>query len=145
MTLPRVNGPVYLDTSVLAHALLGTDPRAAEWFVSASAGTPLMSSTLLRLETTRLLRREGLDPFLAEPHLQRIALISINDQTLRLAGTFIPHIKTLDSIHLATLLLADPNATLATHDGTMASVARELGIGVVDPLAVRRQRPHPGA
>jgi predicted nucleic acid-binding protein len=126
---------LYLDTSVLAHALLGTDFAASQWFASVAGATDLMSSNLLRLETTRLLRREALDPALAEPYLQRIVLVSVNDQTLRLAGTFIPHIKTLDSIHLATLLLADPDATLATHDGVMGGVARQLGITVLDPLA----------
>ncbi len=128
--------PYYIDTSLLAHALLGTDPTAAGWFASTVARSQFMSSTLLRLECTRLLRREGLDHSLAEPYLQRIALVSINDHTLRLAGTIMPHIKTLDSIHLATLLLVDPDAVLATHDAAMARVARELGLSVEDPLAV---------
>lgn len=130
-----MTAPVYLDTSVLAHALLGADPMAAEWFASVSVTNEVMSSTLLRLEATRLLRRESLDPALAEPYLQRVALVSINDQTLRIAGTFTPHIKTLDSIHLATLLLTDPEATLITHDVTMGRLAQELGISFYDPLA----------
>jgi predicted nucleic acid-binding protein len=129
-----VTGLFYIDTSVLAHAVLGTDPAAANWFRAASVNADLMASSLLRLEITRLLRRESLDLSLAEPHLQRVALISISDQTLRLAGTFISHIKTLDSIHLATLLLADSNATLATHDMAVAQAARTLGIAVHDPL-----------
>ncbi|MDR1152538.1 MAG: PIN domain-containing protein [Bifidobacteriaceae bacterium] len=134
MNPPPAIPPIYLDTSVLAHAMLGTDPAAA-WFAAVSTDRDLMSSTLLRLETTRLLRRESLSPSLAEPYLRRVALVSINDHTLHVAGTLMPHIKTLDSIHLATLLLADPDATLATHDATMASVARGLGIDIVDPLA----------
>ncbi|MDR1118446.1 MAG: PIN domain-containing protein [Bifidobacteriaceae bacterium] len=127
--------PVYVDTSVLGHALLGTDPTAAKWFAAASSQTVLMSSTLLRLEATRLLRRESLDPGLAEPYLQRIALVSIDDRALRLAATFTPHIKTLDSIHVATLLLTEPDATLVTHDAAMRDAARHLGIDVIDPLA----------
>ena len=124
----------YLDTSVLAYVILGTDPTASAWFASASAEQDIISSTLLRLEITRLLRRESLDPAVAEPYLQRIAMVSINDQLLRLAGTFVPHVKTLDSIHLATLVLADADATLATHDTTMSRVARQLGIKCHDPL-----------
>jgi predicted nucleic acid-binding protein len=130
-----VTAPVYLDASVLGHALLGTDPAAAEWFASTCAERDLMSSTLLRLQATRLLRRESLDPAIAEPYLQRIAFVSIDDGALRLAGTFTHRLKTLDSIHLATLLLADPDATLATHDSAMAGAARELGIRVMDPVA----------
>jgi predicted nucleic acid-binding protein len=97
-----------------------------------------MSSTLLRLETVRVLRHESLDIGRAEPYLQRVSLVSISDQILLIAGTFTPHIKTLDAIHLATLLFVDPTATLITHDTTMARVAKELGMGVHDPLAQER-------
>jgi len=125
---------IYLDTSVLAHALLGTHTTVVDWFASASDSDVIMSSTLLRLEATRLLRRESLEPALAEPFLQRISLVSIDDQTLRVAGTFVPHVKTLDSIHLATLMLVEPDATLATHDAVMSRAARDIGITTFDPL-----------
>ena len=125
---------IYLDTSVLAHAILGTDTTALKWFTSASVQDTIISSTLLRLEISRLLRRESLDPSLADPHMERIALVSINDQILRFAGTFVPHINTLHSIHVATLLYADPEANLATHDITMLQAARNLGITSFDPL-----------
>jgi predicted nucleic acid-binding protein len=125
----------YVDASVLLHAILGTDTRAHTWFRQASRAATLASSTLLRLETIRVLRRDGQDPALAEPFLQRIALISIDDRTLQLAATFADHIKTLDAIHLATLLLTDPSLTLVTHDRTMAHVAAGLGLATCDPLS----------
>ncbi|MDR1807959.1 MAG: PIN domain-containing protein [Propionibacteriaceae bacterium] len=126
----------YLDTSVLVHAILGTDRRAHDWFAATSAQEPLVSSQLLRLEVTRVLRRENLDAAdAAEPYLRRIALVSIDDATLAAAAAIPEHLKTLDSIHLATLLRTDPTATLVTHDNLLATVAAAHGVTTFDPLA----------
>jgi predicted nucleic acid-binding protein len=126
---------IYLDTSVLLHAILGTDATAYRWFADVCEQERLVSSRLLRLEIERVMHREALDANkVAEPFLQRIALISIDDAILAAAGTIPEHIKTLDSIHLATLLRSDPEMKLATHDRNMIRVAASLGIKVIDPL-----------
>lgn len=127
----------YLDASVALHALLpGGDPRARRWLDETRlAGEDVYSSTLLRLELTRVLRRERLDLDLARPVLDRLNLVSIDDGVLRFAAAIEPHIKSLDAIHLATCLLLGSGVTVATHDSTMRDVAQQLGLDVVDPLA----------
>lgn len=51
-----------VDTSVVAHALLGASADAVGWpkTVSADPDVSLVSSRLIRTELTRVLRREGL-------------------------------------------------------------------------------------
>ena len=129
----------YLDASVVLHLILpGDDRRAAAWFatVVSSGGQPY-SSVLLRLEVIRVLRREGLDPGRAQPTLERISLVSIDDGVLRFAAAIQPHVKSLDAINLATCALLGSRITLATHDQTMSQVARELGLDTTDPLLSR--------
>lgn len=84
----------YLDASVALHALLpGGDPRARRWLDETRlAGEDVYSSTLLRLELTRVLRRERLDLDLARPVLDRLNLVSIDDGVLRFAAAIEPHI-----------------------------------------------------
>ncbi len=127
----------YIDSSVALHALLpGGDLRARDWLDSAlDAGDEVFSSTLLHLELTRVLRREGLDVSMARPVLDRINLASIDDGILRFAAAIEPHIKSLDAIHLATCALLGSRICVVTHDATMAGVAVGLGLDTMDPLA----------
>ncbi len=126
----------YIDASVALHAILpGGDLRARHWLDSAAdAGDEVFSSTLLHLELTRVLRREGLDVSLARPLLDRINLLSIDDGILRFAAAIEPHVKSLDAIHLATCALLGSGVSVATHDDTMARVAETLGLDTNDPL-----------
>lgn len=128
----------YLDSSVAVHAVLpGGDPRARAWLVSTSAvANAVCSSSLLRLEMVRVLRRERMDTVWARLVTDRVDLISIDDGVLRFAESIEPHIKSLDAIHLATCALLAGDTTLVTHDALMASVAANQGFDVHDPLAV---------
>ena len=45
-----------------------------------------------------------------------------------------PHIKSLDAIHLGTVLDTGLDATVVTHDTTMAHVVSQLGYTVLDPV-----------
>lgn len=127
----------YLDASVALHAVLpGGDQRARTWLDSVRAnGDEVFSSTLLHLELTRVLRREHVDPRLAQPVLERIHQVSIDDGVLRFAAAIEPHLKSLDAIHLATCSLLGTGVTVATHDANMADVAISLGLDVLDPVA----------
>jgi len=127
----------YVDTSVVLHATLPWgDSRAAAWLDRVRAeGDAVFSSALLELELVRALRRERLDPSLAQPVVRRINLVSIDDGVLRFAAAIEPHIKSLDAIHLATCALLGTGVSLATHDANMAIVARSLGLDAFDPLA----------
>lgn len=127
----------YIDASIALHALLpGGDRRARRWLDAVThAGDEVFSSTLLHLELTRVLRREGLDVSMARPVLDRINLVSIDDGILRFAASIEAHIKSLDAIHLATCALLGSGIGVVTHDDGMARVAASLGLDVMDPLA----------
>ena len=51
------------------------------------------------------------------------------------AEAIVPHVKTLDAIHLASLLHTGLDATIVTHDANMRAVAEVLGYPTVDPVA----------
>ena len=127
----------YIDASIALHALLpGGDLRARDWLDSViEAGDEVFSSTLLHLELTRVLRREGLDVLMARPVLDRINLVSIDDGILRFAAAIETHIKLLDAIHLATCALLESRISVVTHDANMALLAVGLGLETMDPLA----------
>ncbi len=129
----------YLDASVALYAILPVgESRVPAWldFVGAG-GEQLLSSTLLELELTRTLRREGLDPSRARSVLKRLDLVSIDDGILRVAAAIETPIKSLDAIHLATCSVLGSGVTLVTHDAKMAMAAASLGIDAFDPLSAR--------
>jgi predicted nucleic acid-binding protein len=128
--------PIYLDSSVALHAILsGPDAPAARWLADAwSSGAEVLSSRLLRLEVVRVLRREDLDLDVARPLLDRVSLISLDDEIVRIAEAIEPHEKSLDALHLATCLLLAPDVLVATHDRGLRRAADELGLHTVDPV-----------
>ncbi len=127
----------YLDSSVAVHAVLPAgDPRVGAWLESMSAqANTVCSSSLLRLEMVRVLRRERMDPAWACLVTDRVDLISIDDGVLRFAETIEHHVKSLDAIHLATCALLAGDTTVVTHDAVLASAAGNHGFDVYDPLA----------
>lgn len=127
----------YIDASIALHALLpGGDVRAGRWLDAVTrSGDEVFSSTLLHLELTRVLRREGLDVVMARPVLDRVNLVSIDDGVLRFAAAIEAHVKSLDAIHLATCALLGANISVATHDLQMSAAAASLGLDSMDPLA----------
>ncbi|HEX7355742.1 MAG TPA: type II toxin-antitoxin system VapC family toxin [Mycobacteriales bacterium] len=129
---------VYLDTSLAVHATLPDgNPLVRRWLDQVATSDEVVSSTLLRLELTRVCRRDGLDPNRASVVLDRVREVSINDSVLRDAGALEPHVRSLDAIHLATCALLGPGVTLATHDRAMKQAARDIGLDVIDPLTKR--------
>ncbi|PRY56660.1 PIN domain-containing protein [Knoellia remsis] len=128
-------GIVYLDSSVALRTILDVPqrPRLQAW-VDALSG-PLVSSRLLRTEMVRVLRREGRPLDQADALLTRTGLLDITRETHTVAESIGPHVRTLDAMHLATALLVGEPVTVATHDTSMMSVARDLGLAVTDPVA----------
>ena len=125
----------YLDASVALHALLSNrDWRATDWLGSQDHIGRIYSSRLLSLELTRVLRREGLRVELASEVLARVNLVSLDDDVLHRAASIETHIRSLDSIHLATCQLLGPDVILVTHDKGMKQAAASLGRTVFDPL-----------
>src|SRR3546814_20915391 len=128
----------YLDPSLALRAFLPTaESRTLDWLDAVHAQCEeVISSTLLELELIRTLRRERLDLGSAQLALKRAVLIGIDDGVLRIAAAIEPHVKSLDAIHLATCLLLGSGITVATHDGTMAAVAVQLGFDTLDRKGV---------
>jgi hypothetical protein len=126
-----------LDSSVAVRILLGHSPAAATWFADAAADpdVELLASRLLRTEVTRVLRREGLPVSRRDEVVDYVGTIPISDAILAEAEAIVPHVKTLDAIHLASLLHTGLDATIVTHDANMRAVAEVLGYPTVDPVA----------
>ena len=126
----------YLDTSVVMRALLGHSPTAARWLFDASSdnSSTLFSSRILRTEMTRVLRREGLPVSTRDEVLDYIYLMPMSESVLAAAEVIGPVVKTLDAIHLGSVVVSGLDAIVVTHDAGMAAAAKELGYVVFDPV-----------
>lgn len=129
----------YLDTSVALRALLGHSPSAAAWIDETTANSQHMvvSSRLLRTELTRVLRREGLPVSRRDEVLDVLSIAPLTDGVLASAEAIEPHVKTLDAIHLATVIVAGLDATIVSHDAAMLAAATSLGYATLDPVTER--------
>jgi predicted nucleic acid-binding protein len=123
----------YVDTSVLLAVVYGSSASATRWFTGAKPLT-MLSSTLLRLETIRALRRDGIQPATAGPYLSHVALCSLDPDVMQYAEQIPYSIRSLDAIHLGTLMTVSPTLILASHDANMLAVATKLGIRTLDPV-----------
>lgn len=129
---------IYLDTSVAVHALLEA-PTVERWFdgVVVDPDQDLVSSRLLQTELTRVLRRDGRPVAERELILGQIALAPITEAILTAAEAISVHLKTLDSIHLATALAFGSTTVIATHDSALQSATDAVGLTWTDPVAAR--------
>lgn len=127
----------YLDTSVAAQVLLGHSPDAAAWMdaVNADPASSMISSRLLRTELTRMLRREQLPVRMRDELLDHLGTVPLTGAVLAEAEAIVPHLKTLDAIHLASVISTGLDAVVATHDTVMRKVAETVGYPTVDPVA----------
>lgn len=125
-----------LDSSVAVRIMLGHAPEAARWFDATATDTDaeIVASRLLRTELTRVLRREGLPVAHRDAVVDFVGTIPISDAILAEAEAILPPIKTLDAIHLASLLHTGLDATVVTHDATMRAVAELIGFETFDPV-----------
>lgn len=125
----------YLDTSVGLHAVLPEGSVEAQaWCQDVlRSQDEVVSCALLRLETVRTLRREGLDRRHADWLLDRVEMLHLSQAALNVAESVERHIKSLDAIHLATAMLDGGAVTVVTHDRTMGEVAEHLGFETFDP------------
>ncbi len=128
----------HLDTSVALHALLGHSTEAAAWIddVSADERHQLISSRLLRTELTRVLRREGLPVNRRDELLDVVALIPLSDGVLAAAEAIEPHLRTLDAVHLGSVIASGIDAVIVTHDRALMMAAAIVGYPTFDPLGI---------
>jgi predicted nucleic acid-binding protein len=140
---PTAARRLYLDTSAYLAILLGEE--GSERLAQATAGSELLSSVLLVLETRRnlvRLAREGtLKPAHYEACMNRtdedMALFELRDLTLDICSSnVLPPLATprsLDLAHLRTALwfhAQSPIERFLTMDTSQAQAAKELGLPV---------------
>ncbi len=125
----------YVDTSVAVHVLLGT-ASARDWFDEATGGAePVISSRLLRTELTRVLRREGLPLARRDEVLDHLSVVPLDHAVLQEAEAIVPHVRTLDAIHLASALRTGiDDLVVVTTTRPCGPVAGELGLRTLDPV-----------
>lgn len=125
---------IYLDTSVALAQLLAEDRCPPSGFWSQE----LVTSRLLEYELWNAIHRRGLETSHgddAHRMIQALAFAELSREVLRRATERFPvPVRTLDALHLATLLfLRDQGieTKLASYDGRLIDAAAALGI----PLA----------
>ena len=131
---------IYVDSSVPLLALMEQTGGSEAAALDEHRGEALRkdSSALLDVEVSRALRREGLDPALADALLDSIDLVVIDDEVVQRAKALTGELKSLDAIHLATALMLDhprDPVVLLTHAARLAEAARAHGLEVIDPAA----------
>ena len=129
---------IYVDSSVPLLALMEQAGGSEAAALDEHRGEALrkVSSALLDVEVSRALRREGLDPALADALLDSIDLVVIDDEVVQRAKALTGELTPLDAIHLATALMLDhprDPVVLLTHDARLAGAARAHGLEVIDP------------
>lgn len=132
-----MNSRYYIDTSIALFALFGHSEAAARWLeeIDNDSSAELVSSRILRTVLTRALRREGLPVADRERLLIGVGIVPLTDGILQQAEAIVPHVKTLDAIHLASALSIGGAPVIVSHDANMIAVAAELGLDTFDPVA----------
>ena len=125
---------LYLDSSAVVK-IVSREPETADMVRLVRADPSLVSSALAWTEVVRVVRRVRGNTARAEGVLSGIALVPIDDGIIRSAATLAPpSLRTLDAIHLATVLSLGADVShLVTYDDRLAGAAGEAGIDVIAP------------
>ncbi|MGH3770787.1 MAG: type II toxin-antitoxin system VapC family toxin [Pseudonocardiaceae bacterium] len=128
---------IYLDTSAFVK-LVWAEPEsdALSRFLTRRLATPLVSSSLITVETRRVVQRE--DPSAlarADLLLTRIGRIGMTASIVESASRLPDRsLRSLDAIHLATaLLLREDLGVVVTYDKRLAAVAEAYHLPVDSP------------
>jgi uncharacterized protein len=126
----------YLDTSVAARVMLRHSERAVAWFEDAAEHDELIASRLLKTELTRVARREGVPFSERDEVLDFVGLVPLDHAVLVEAEAIVPHVGTLDAIHLGAALRSGiEDLVVASHDARMLGVAAQMGFTTLDPVS----------
>jgi uncharacterized protein len=126
---------VYLDTSGAAKLLVDeAESEALAAYLDRTVDEQeLVSSALLETELRRLAMRLQLDQSMVTDLLARVDLVdpprSLFHEAGLLPGT---HLRSLDTLHLATALRVDSEAFVA-YDARLLDAARSVGLLVHSP------------
>jgi uncharacterized protein len=123
---------IYLDTSAAAKALIEED-GSADVRRAFTDGTEFIASRLLAVELHAVADRRKLSHEAVDDLLDRVALVSLNDETVDRAVRAHSGLRALDSLHLATAIeLTDVLAGVLTYDDELANAAVARGLALVD-------------
>ncbi len=128
---------VYLDSSALVK-LIVREPESAALAEFLQGHSERVASALSLTEVPRALGRAGFgaaERRRAREILTRVALVDVDRRTLAAAAALDPPtLRTLDAIHLATVLtLREDVAALVTYDRRLAAAAKRADIEVLAP------------
>lgn len=127
---------IYLDTSAAVKAII--DEKGSDAVFRAFAeGTEFASSRLLAVELHAVADRRSLSHEAAQDLLDRVALVSLDDDTVTRAvglhSGLHSGLRTLDALHLATALeLQDAITGILTFDQEFADAAAAHGLPAID-------------
>lgn len=128
---------LYLDSSAIAK-LVVREPETDALIALLSEWPERVSSALSRVEVMRAVRRAGDGEEVlarADEVLARIGLIHVDGGVLEIAaGLDHRHLRTLDTIHIATALsVGEDLGAMAAYDERMAAASEAAGITVLAP------------
>ncbi len=125
---------IYLDTSAAAKALIA-EPESEGIRALFADEHELIASRLLAVELNAVVDRRGLSAVHARQLLDRVALASMTDAVAQRAIDLRSGLRTLDALHLATMLTLGPIVTsLLSFDTELNEAALTHGIPL-HPLA----------
>jgi uncharacterized protein len=138
-TAPRAERtPVYADASALVKLILREPESDALRNYLGGRSVQLTSSRLAMVEVTRAVKIARPTPDAvdrADHLLGSCVLIDVTASILRAAAQLaVERLRTLDAVHLASIVHAQPDEVLA-YDRRLASEARALGYVVAYPGA----------
>lgn len=119
---------IYLETSAAAKALI--DENGSDAVRQAFAdGIEFVSSRLLAVELHAVADRRAVSADAAQELINRVALVSLTDDTLTRAVDMHSGLRTLDALHLATAIeIGDALTSILTFDLEFTAAATRLGI-----------------
>lgn len=123
---------IYLDTSAAVKALI-VEPET--WAVRAlfEGGHELVSSRLFAVELHAVVDRRGMRATDARALIDRVALVRLDDEIAQRAVDLRSGLRTLDALHLATMLYLGPLvASLLSFDDELSAGALRHGIPTHD-------------
>jgi predicted nucleic acid-binding protein len=125
---------VYLDSSAFVKLVL-PEPETPALLAALEGVERLVASEILEIEVMRATRRGGGDTAAARVQLAAVRLLPLSSEIRKWASELDPpSVRSLDAIHLATVLgLGERLDGLYTYDERMSLAARAAGLDVHAP------------
>jgi predicted nucleic acid-binding protein len=125
----------YVDASGLVKLVIdeAETREMVRWYVESDR---VLTSVIGVIETRRAAARRPHDAGHLAHVLDRVEVLAVAPDIAERAGSILPAtLRTLDAIHLATALTAEPGVdAFVTYDDRLAAAARDLGLPVVSPV-----------